>query len=420
MSKNININKLSLLKLFIAYVLFSGIIIICLYNVLSFDGLYAIKDFIAIIFSFFVILISFNRFKYKIFIRIVPVFIFCFYGFLFSDSSLFLIIASLRQIFVPFLFIIIGYFIVNNRKQIEDLSKYTIKILLIIFIFGIFERLTGFWIFLDVTAFYASKNIPVFQNGYPVFWIEPVSIFGYRSFEQGIPRMVSTVLDPINFGHMAVFGFTLIYYEGRRFFSQKKQVFFLFIALLCVFLSFSKGSWLQLLLVFFLLNSRVGIFKRGLVAIMALPLILYYVKFHAGFMAHFIGFIGVFEYLSVFGYGLGSFGNYAAMYSQEYLAGVGDSYWAALLGQVGILGFFLWGSTFLLIARTIDYKHYVSLLLVSQMMVSALSENTFNFMSVFLLMIFVGAHLRLSERKGNFLYAKYFLKRESCLENERV
>ncbi|QAB15785.1 hypothetical protein [Hydrogenovibrio thermophilus] len=394
------ISNLYFLNFFIAFVLFSAPVISSLYNFSPGQNWYLIKDLAVVVMLLFALSISTQALNANILYLLIPVLIVSAYGVLFSDSNLFLQVASLRQFLVPFEFVLIGYLVVRSQCDYLRLSYATLLVVFVILIFGFFERFTYFWQLVPVEAFFTAKNIPVFVTGYPVFWIEPISLLGFRPFDAGVPRMVSTVFDPINLGAIFVFAYTLLLFEGKAFFSSFFRKIYLVGLLVGIFLTFSKGAWLQLILTVFIFNTRVPLPWKIFVVLACSPFVYAFVLYHAGFEAHLIGFVEIFHHLTILGGGLGSFGNYTAMFSNSTVTGVGDSYWAAVMGQFGFLGFIIWFLTFLWIIARLGLTHYLSWLLMSQLLVSALSENAFNFMSVFLLMIFVGGFLRLKDKKA--------------------
>jgi hypothetical protein len=404
--RNFVFKKISFLKFFIGFSLVSSLIIVILYNLFESGHFYIIKDVMAVIMLMLACLFNLKKSNMNIFGYFSFIGVIVSIGLFSSNASLFLIISSLRQFVVPFLFIIIGYLFVRNEDDYYSLLKFTIIFMSFIVLFGCFERFFKVWLFFDVSVFYKVKNIPVFSYGYPVFWIEPVSVLGYSTFENGIPRMVSSVLDPVNLGHLLVFTFAIIYFEGRRFFRKLHWFLLLVLMALGIFLTLSKGAWLQFGLALFIFNNRINFFWKAISSLLLLTLVLIYVLGHAGFLAHYFGFINVFAHINLLGHGLGSFGNYSFMYSDNPVEGVGDSYWAAVVGQFGVIGFVIWLGTFLFVAKNIG-NHHLCWLLISQILISALSENSFNFMSVFLLLIFVGAFLKIringkmtNKRKG--------------------
>ncbi|MFO7657145.1 MAG: hypothetical protein R6W78_08765 [Bacteroidales bacterium] len=391
------IENVSVLKFFIVYIILSGGLIVGLYNFFEGD-FFLLKDLPVVALVIMMFFMFSRNFPLAVFRYLIPIFLFIIMSFFMSDASAFLAMASFRQLVMPFVFILIGYVFIKSIKDYDGLVKTVISVMFVIVMFGLFERFFLIWTFIDVSSFYNFKNISVFHYGYPVFWIEPVSLFGYQTFENGIPRMVSLILDPVNLGHMLVCVFLLVLFEGRKFLTIHAHYFMILVFFIGILLTFSKGSWLQLFLAAIILNHNISIFFKFIGFVISLPFVYLYVSTHAGFMAHFYGFISIYDHITLFGDGLGSYGNYSRMFSEDYVDEVGDSYWAAVIGQIGILGFFTWIMTFIFIAKKNGFNHYLSWLLLSQVFVSSLSENTFNFMSVFLMMIFVGAYLRIRVR----------------------
>ena len=303
---------------------------------------------------------------------------------------------------MPFIFMVLGYIYLNNQDKVFRAQKTFINITILLATFGFFEYFTNLWLYIDVSSFYDDKSVPLTSYGYPYFWIEPIfanTIF----FDNGIPRMVSAILDPINLGNIFVLSLTILIFE-RNIYPKIYRILLVTFISFALILTFSKGALLQFFIMAILLNKHIKLIYKSLLMIVPIYLIFQYVINHPGFLIHFLGFVEVFNHLSFLGFGFGSFGNYSALYSDsssfEYVQNVGDSYWSAVIGQLGLIGFLVWFFVFFKACSKISFDHYISKLLLVQIFISALSENIFNFMSVLFLLIFVGGFLRISKRKN--------------------
>jgi hypothetical protein len=158
-------------------------------------------------------------------------------------------------------------------------------------------------------------------------------------------------------------------------------------------LTFSKGAMLQLFFIFFILNKNINLILR-IFSLLFLSILIYIVSLnHAGFLVHFNGFINVFHYLTLFGNGLATYGNYAIMFgSGDISSGVGDSYWGSIIGQLGLVGFMAWILSFFTVIKNFPHNSYLTRILVSQLLISAISENAFNLLSIYILMILLGGY----------------------------
>ncbi|MHC8315215.1 hypothetical protein [Pseudomonas sp. LB3P31] len=318
------------------------------------------------------------------------------YSYAISPAEDFAKIASIRQLIMPFIIFAVGYISINKYSDYQAALKTLVSIALIMCAFGVFERLLHLWTLIDISRFFISKKIPVFEYGYPIFFIEPISIMGWMELPNGIPRMVSSFLDPINLGHTLVFFICVVMYDTNITIKKSRMVGLLLILFLCLALTLSKGAWLELFLVTVALNSRGSITLKLIALLMAIPAIFIYAQSHAGFMIHLNGFIGVFSHITAFGHGLSTFGNYSAMFntSGQIAQGVGDSFWGSLLGQLGLIGFILWMLPFVAMISRLGLKHYLSKIILAQLIVSALSENAFNLMSIAYPLLTIGMYCR--------------------------
>ena len=400
MSKRINI-----VSVLILYMTVITPIIVILYSMSRNTNFYLLKEIVyAALVGCTPIIILYNRVTPQVIMFLVPAFLFLLVNFVFSDANLFTKLASLRQFLASFCFVAIGYYFTKNKEDLDKILKATLIAIIIILIFGFVERFTLLWQYIDVYSFYRFKGIPVSPNGYPYFWIEPVNLLRFQDFSTGIVRMVSTLLDPVNLGHFFVFAFAFICYEEnliRKIAHRNIFLLFIFIGLL---LTFSKGAWLQFVLALVIFNKDINIAFRFVGFIVGALFVIILSLIHPGFWAHYFGFINVFNHLSITGNGIGTFGNYASMYNPEFMiTGVGDSYWASVIGQFGIVGICGWLLFYLKISYDIR-PNYLSRVVVSQLLVAALSENSFNVMSVFYALVLLGAFLK---RRHNFLTIKF-------------
>ncbi len=378
-----------LLKSYIKYLALVGLLIVLIQNSTGWSESYLIKEI-----SVILALIYGARYaeikKIKFILpELVTFTVILAIGVLLSNRFDFAVIASIRQFAIPFIFVLIGYIFSNNNGNVRTIILTFINTIVAISFFGFFERFIYLWEVLDVSSFFLEKNIPVYAFGYPNFWIEPVVLEGFTKYAEGTPRMVSTIMDPINLGHTIVVALILAIYDKNINFQRSKKILISLILIFALILTLSKGAFLQFGICILMLSRASPIAKLLVGFIFAIPLS-FYITEHAGFRVHFLGFINVFNHLSLFGSGFGSFGNVSILYNENSILDVGDSYWAAIIGQLGILGFFSWLMMWMLINSKIKSEKPLSALLISQVLVSALSENSFNFMSISFLMIIIG------------------------------
>lgn len=401
------IKKNIFIRLLLLYLAMSSLFIALLYNLTNEVNWIVFKD-LPIYLTFIVMFFLKKTIKIDFLSFLFPLAFIIIYNFLISPAPLFAQITSIRQILIPFVLVFIAQNFVFSSKSYLDVAKFIVFLSLGLIAFGFFERFTYLWTVLDISNFFDAKNIPMKSYGYPTMFIEPIKIpffSGVNGSINGFPRMVSTVLDPINFGHLMVTVFIVVWYESNRFkFSTLTKFFLLLIIFSALLLSVSKGAWLQLFIVLVLFNQKMSMIIKFLLLIAFLPFIVVFIQMHPGFMLHFKGFISIFDSLNIFGHGLSTYGNYSKMFNSELQisnTGVGDSFWGSLLGQLGLVGFIAWLYPFYKIIMKVSSRHYLSKLLIAQILVSALSENTFNVLSVAFLMILIGIYYE--EQKYNIM-----------------
>ncbi len=284
------------------------------------------------------------------------------------------VFSGLRQIITVLLIITLGQTLADSciDKQRKTL-KYLMNLGLAILLIGIVERFTHAWS-LFIKEYFLLKNIGVLPNGYPFILIEPLSFFNEFEGVTGFLRASSTFLDPINFGHVMVFW----YFLADELKTTKLKPLFA----AAVLLSFSKAAILQLVIVILFRTKRIPVALKALMCFSAVSFSLFFIMQHAGFESHQRGLTNSLSSLTVFGLGLGEAGNVSSMYDSNE-SNIGDSFIGALIGQIGVIGSAIW---FILIGsqlyRCWHLNRTLSLILVSQLGLSILTENSFNFLSL--------------------------------------
>lgn len=306
---------------------------------------------------------------------------------LFSPAPIMAKIASIRQIIIPFILILIGCNLARGIR-LEVIKKYVISLALVSLFFGLLEVYFSLWHYLDITEYFTIKNIPTYSRvfkdkfRYPVFFIEP--IFG------GIKRMVSFVLDPINLGHIFTFILALLLFDDNLSYGKRKRYFLAFLFLLGLILTFSKGALLQFILILFFVSKRISIGLKLIVILVFCVIVSYAANFHMGVKIHLLGLLEAIKNINLFGHGVGMVGNQAYMFGEPILK-IGDTYFGSILGQIGVIGYLLWLVPFLIIIKKIKYN-FVAKIFLAQLLISIISENSFNLLSVFLVCLFLGIY----------------------------
>ncbi len=385
MSKSIPYNFLltSLIKTNLIWAVVAPIVLAFFTMIISNSAVFILKDAF-FYFSFSLLFLLPNRFfnvKNKlrpiIFILLFLLFIILI-TFVFHDFHVWQVY-NIRQLLAPIMIVSFVAYLKTNVEFTQKIIIYIINLVLWLIIIGGIFSVINIWNFFDLTNFFNSKGIPTYSDGTPAMFYEPAMNY--------CPRLVSTILDPISFGHIITSAIVSLYF--LKSISIKRRKTYLFILLLGLILTFSKGAIFQMILCLTLLNSRSNIFFRILIPITVLVLGYFFIDLK-GVIIHFKGLYFAFKNINWFGHGLGMVGNYAKMFATDLTIykkmQISDTFIGSVIGQIGILGFCFWGLYFMRYFLDIFKKVLMpgSLIIVSQLIISILSENTLNFTSFFI------------------------------------
>lgn len=317
---------------------------------------------------------------------LVP-FIICFsIAVLISDSHMGLLIASLRQMIMPFLFIFIGVNLIKTQYEYDEMVCFILKLFIGVVVFGVFERITHLWSSGWLQAYFQAKSIPVLSSGYPFFFIEPVGVQELAE-HSGLVRMSSVVLDPINLGHLLVACYFLS--------SGVKNKLIFFTSLLA---TLSKGALIHFFIVSVIFNKKIELYYRLLIGLASFFILLYLLSGHAGFLLHLKGLVNATANVSLFGEGVGHAGNYSVILKGINVHDVTDSFFGSVLGQLGFIGAVFWLLPLLFVAAKVWDFGLIGKVMLGQIIVSVLSENTLNFSSLIIAFFLGGALLNVKTK----------------------
>jgi len=285
---------------------------------------------------------------------------------------------NIRQLLAPFLIISFPYIIKIPIKLNKELILFILRFILFLIIIGVVFMFVDIWSVIDLSNYFSAKGIPTYSNGMPAMFFEPSMNYANR--------LVSTILDPISFGHIITACFISLFFIKSL---GRNRKLFLIIFLIGLLLTFSKGAIFQLIIALFLLNNRLNIIVRILVPFLTLVFGFFFINL-AGIIIHFKGLYFSIININFFGHGLGLVGNYAKMFAEDLSVynemKISDTFIGSVLGQLGIIGLLVW--------LTFFYRHLIDLLrnrmlagsiiIISQLIISVLSENTLNLTSFFI------------------------------------
>lgn len=285
---------------------------------------------------------------------------------------------NIRQLLAPFLIISFPHIIKIPIKLNRELILFILRFVLFLIIIGVIFMFVDIWSIIDLSNYFSAKGIPTYSNGMPAMFFEPSMNYANR--------LVSTILDPISFGHIITACFISLFFIKSLIGNRK---LFLIIFLIGLLLTFSKGAIFQLIIALFLLNNRLNMIVRILVPFLTLVFGFFFINL-AGIIIHFKGLYFSIININFFGHGLGLVGNYAKMFAEDLSVykeiKISDTFIGSVLGQLGIIGLLAW--------LTFFYRHLIDLLrnrmlpgsiiIISQLIISVLSENTLNLTSFFI------------------------------------
>lgn len=280
---------------------------------------------------------------------IFSLFILIFYGFAISflnGMHIGSFVSSMRNLIAPFMYFLIGYYAYKNVDK-ERFVKYFTIILLIVFIFGLYELLLDplIWDKLNISNLWAKKGIPMYGNLLPANFYSSEIIFGSQ-----VRRMSSTYADPVNLGTFLGLAFIIFMFE-------KKYIFALF-SVIAIVLTVSKGALLAILIFcIFRFYSRKNLVPFFIMCILGVSFGVLFIIYSINnstlsIVAHIGGFFKSFNILIQFpfGLGIGNVGTLSSLFNSESLNyGIQESGLGMVFGQLGFVGFLCYGVLFICI-----------------------------------------------------------------------
>ena len=258
-------------------------------------------------------------------------------------------------------------------------------------------------------TYFEAKQMP-YIDGVPQQWVEPVA--------GGLYRAAGWWLDPVSNGHVWVWTLALLVSVSHR------QSLVLVASAIALFLTMSKGAWLQALMVALMMGA-LELCKLPLVSkkpawlrrffyvlILGGPLLLpvpvrWMADLHPGIAIHWHGWSSAVRDLSWTGDGLGSHGNVAILmhsmnHPSTHATTIFDSAWGSLLGQTGTVGLLLWLGTWIRLGYAVGKTYpLLGLLAYVQVVISMFSENALNPMAMFPLCLSLGSAWKSGSSKQN-------------------
>ncbi len=374
----LNLQKIyiNIIKINILWIFFAPLLIVFLINTLGITSkfIFASKD----VLFYLIFILYFFSFQKKFYFQIAIFSTLIWYILIlliFNGNYTDFYIANIRQIITPLIILVLFKSIDLNDLSRLEIIQFIYKVSVIVVLLGFIFLLVDIWNYINLKGFFQLKGIPTNDKGLSYMFYEP--IIGYAQ------RMVSTILDPISLGHILASVAIAIYYKIGI--DGKKRIIFLSIVLLGLLFTFSKGAMLQFFIGVIIFDKNIHLILK-VFALYILSIVIYFIPNKAGLLIHLQGTLNAFDSISIFGYGIGSVGNYAKMFSNDlstyYLLEISDTFIGSMIGQLGLIGILLW-----LYIYTFDFKSLTNpgvIILISQLFIGILSENTMNFSSFFI------------------------------------
>ena len=253
-----------------------------------------------------------------------------------GEASLYTKLVCFRQIMTPVILLLYGRSLWLTRADVKEYCKFLVSLCVFQALFGLMERFVfqdEFWRTINVASLMESKGMGawVFDNGLPGNYY---SADFYDLLGINIRRLVGFTTDPLLTAHFIAFGAVIVLYD----YSFKKLGLLILMGI-AILLTISKGA---ILVVGFVVWYWIWRRSKTAALILLIPVVavLGYVisRNTLGSVAiHFSGFLSGFNSNSLLGSGLGTVGNYATL-SGSNINATGESFVAALMGQMGIPG----------------------------------------------------------------------------------
>lgn len=336
-------------------------------------------------------------------------------------GSIAAMLMNIRNLTVFFMAYEIGLFYLDTNDKIDNyIIKYN-KILLFMLIVGVFLLVGGYNIYskIGVSEVYMAKQDVGMKNGLN-------QRFYTTLFSMRIPRMGSLYYEPVNLAYLYSIGLIVnMFYKSNNKLLEKSKLFNIFVSGIGLFLSFGKGGWLIAfcIILYKIINSVLSVNNKGknktvrvistfLMVVGVLGFCIYsYKNINTSANPHFWGVIRTWSSIKQrpYGYGLGTGGNMAYSFNENYIATYDESSaWLSSGGESAIMTFLyqigIQGVLFLVLCMfsMSDYNNYeenkndtfISVLKIMPLVligVAILQENTFTPQCIVPFMIIQGA-----------------------------
>lgn len=328
-------------------------------------------------------------------------------------------LVSIRQLYLPFVFVLLGSAVIKTQKQIDGVLKFYVILMLISVLFGLIEQVflkDQFWIDIGFSSYARLKGI---ESGlsfdtkvHGAFYTWDLG-FRYR-------RMVSFMAEPVILGQLFAFALIISMLYKNIFDNRKVKIMAIFLLLMGLILAMAKGGIIIALFAFAFSLGKIYKDKRiSYIAKMGFMVILIvgvaYVfrpgstsngAFHLAGLTE--NMINLPQYL--FGRGIGSVGNLGYSYGGRTLIANGESFIGAVIGQMGIIGIGLFSWFYTELSKRIKCSangelygigNIVLYLNYGLLITSFVNNTAISFTSCFIVFLISGGLCRVQAIKSN-------------------
>lgn len=258
-------------------------------------------------------------------------------------------LVSVRQLYLPFLFLLLGILYFKSEKELENSISFFVKIMVLCVIFGWIEMVFGasFWLKLGYANYAKLKSI---ESG-----LTNTGISGaFYSWDLGfrIRRMGSFLAEPVILGQLFSMALIMSIFMRSVFTKKGRLNIYAFLLALGLLSTLAKGGIIIALFSFTFVLGKIWREKRFSFILKLLFLAIIIGGFAYTFSAgrngatHVKALIDNLRYLPHFplGRGIGTVGNLGYNYGgRGELLVNGESFIGAAIGQMGIFAVLLYG-----------------------------------------------------------------------------
>lgn len=336
-----------------------------------------------------------------------------------SSGSLAGRMVSLRQLYLPFVFVLMGRTIPNTNRNVVKVVRFFVNMSFVSALFGFVEMAIGdkFWIHVGIANYLQLKGMSAYlmPNGLPG---------NLYSWDLGseigpIRRMASVFADPVILGQILAIAFVLVLFYKDATETKNKRVIYGVVIGLGMLKTFTKNSIIIAgICILFLIGILWHKKKLSMTGkVLALAICVIYTGFSVtnelSAFIHIQGLVDGIRILrtNIIGIGVGKFGNLSSVYSGGLIEGIGESFIGTAIGQLGIIAILLYGFLYYSLFRKLrdnpsNLSKIVLWLNVSLLLTSFLNNTAISFTNCFIYFIlasFCMKRKQKNERNMNFV-----------------